>query len=269
MLITLRRSRRLVELVWVLAGVAPVDYLRRVALFPMAGRARRRAEWVQRISQRLARVFELRIVVAGRRESTPMLVANHLGYLDILVLGAVTPLAFVAKAEVRHWPLLGWLTHIAGTIFLQRDRPRDTVQARQQIEECARQAIPVVVFPEGTSSDGTTILPFRSALLEPAAQMGWPVQAAHLVYAVPGDAAGSTVCWWGRMTLAPHLWRLLGQPVIYATVRFGPCASAMDRKELAACLHTTVTSLACAKISATVTDSPLECVTPSASCVPC
>lgn len=165
-----------------------------------------------------------------------LLVANHLSYLDVLVLAARRPLTFVAKAEVAHWPLIGWMAAAIGIVFVRREQKRDlpAVAARIGRELAAGSAI--VLFPEGTSSPGDTVLPFRPSLLAHAANGNLPVAHATLAYRTPAGSppARLAVAWWGDMTFAPHVAGLLRLPYVEATITFGDeplCGR--DRKELA------------------------------------
>ena len=204
-----------------------------------------RAAHMRAWSRLLARVVGMRIHVEG----TPpegFLVANHLSYMDILVLGAVTGTGFVSKAEVAGWPGIGICARSAGTLFLNRERKRELVPMAAEIRERLAHGQGLCVFPEGTSTRGAEILPFRSSLLEPAAEGRIPVSYAALRYATPPGSppADLSVCWWGEMTLGPHLLRLLSMPGFDATVAFGPEPIAdPDRKALAARLHRAASGL--------------------------
>ena len=193
----------------------------------------------------MARVVGMRIRVEGA-PGRGFLVANHLSYMDIIVLGAVTGSGFVSKAEVAGWPGLGIAARSAGPLFLDRQRKRELVKIASQMRDRISHGQSLCLFPEGTSSKGEEVLAFRSSLLEPAARAGIPVGYASLHYATPpGETpAYLSVCWWGEMTLAPHLLTLLAMPSFEATVAFGaePIADP-DRKALAANLHRAVNGL--------------------------
>ena len=115
---------------------------------------------------------------------------------------------FVAKSEVRRWPLLGTLARLGGTIFVDRSRGLQVAQASRQIEQGLRDGFPVLLFPEGTSSDGREVLPFRSPLFDPAIRAGASVTAAAIRYHA-ADAAENEVTYWGEMVFVPHLFRTL------------------------------------------------------------
>ena len=207
-------------------------------------RALYQACWSRRYGRWIAQVLNLRVEVKGRWPTAPLLACNHLGYLDIVTLAAVVPVRFVAKAEVRHWPWFGWLARCAGTIFVQRRQPRSLIAVGNELHQAVGEGTGVVLFPEATSTDGQSVLPFRSSLLAIAAQECWPVLPVWLGYAIAEGDVAHDVCWWGEMTLLPHLWRLLGLVEIRVTVRVGQPVRCGERKQLAVQLHRTVCQLA-------------------------
>jgi 1-acyl-sn-glycerol-3-phosphate acyltransferase len=205
-----------------------------------------RAEWLRHRSQRALKVFHVEASFLGPLPTSGLLVCNHLSYLDIPVIASQAPCVFVAKSEVRGWPVFGWFAQLAGTVFVHRTKRTDAGRVSGEIEAALAAGRLVVLFPEGTSSGGETVLPFKSALLEPAAQPGRAVMAAHIHYELAdgeGDAS-EEVCYWKDMTLLPHMINLLGKRSIRACVQFtnGP-ASIPDRKELARQLHAEVLRL--------------------------
>jgi 1-acyl-sn-glycerol-3-phosphate acyltransferase len=173
-----------------------------------------------------------------------LLVANHLSYLDILLLSSLTPCVFVAKSEVRVWPIFGWFARMAGTIFVNRSSRRDAARANEEIRAALREGALVVLFPEGTSSDGATVLPFKSSLLEAVIGEHVPVSVAALRYELPEGDAGAEVCYWGEHTLVPHLLNLMTKRAVNAAVIFSPVPNTWrDRKKLAMQLHAEVAQL--------------------------
>lgn len=207
--------------------------------------ARARARWQQKWGARILRVLRVRVMVSGEPPSGGMLVANHLGYLDIPVLAARQGLAFVAKAEVRGWPGLGRLVAMAGTRFVVRERRGDVVLVGDDFARAVEAGVLPAVFLEGTSTAGETVRPFKPALLEPAIRRGWRVTPVALDYHCEGGTVVRDVCWWGEMSLLPHLWRLAGLKGVIARVRYGRAVSAGggDRKALARDLHAAVVGL--------------------------
>jgi len=204
----------------------------------------RRARWQQYWGRRFAWLFGLQIEVRGAIPRSGLIVANHLGYVDILVLSAITPCVFVSKAEVARWPVLGVLARIAGTIFIDRTRRVAVSAVNTRVEAATRAGLCVVLFPEGTSSDGRTVLPFKASLLEPACRAGAPLTPAAIRYRLDAGSVATEVCYWGDMTLLPHLFRLFQQRCVYAHVAFGETfREATSRKELALALRETVSQL--------------------------
>lgn len=186
-------------------------------------------------------------------EGGVLLTPNHLGYLDVLVLAATHPVVFVAKSEVRAWPVFGWMAAAGGTRFIDRGRPRDVARIGAEIGAALEQGTGVVVFLEGTSTDGRQVAPFHASLLGPAVKEGWAVAPVALSYRVPpGHSVENEVAWWGEMTLTPHLWNLLTLEDVEATVAWGRAemATGADRKALAAKLRDEVAGLLGARVAA-------------------
>ena len=168
----------------------------------------------------------------GERPVCGAVVSNHLSYLDILLYSAVRPFVMVAKSEVRGWPLFGWLTSRAGTVYVTRGGGPSTYPGvNATMAQAYASGSPVLFFPEGTTTDGSGVLPFRRGLFHAVLNERVPLQVAALRYSVE-DAAGSVeedVCWWGDALLAPHLWRLLGLKRIRAEICFG--GEVRDRRD--------------------------------------
>lgn len=202
-----------------------------------------RAAWLHRWCRVACKLLGLRLRTDGSVPHAGLLVSNHLSYLDIIAFSALQPCVFVAKREVARWPLFGWLARSAGTIFVERARIRDCPRAAQEIRAALRANILVVLFPEGTSSDGSSVLPFKSALLAAERGSDAAIAAAALSYSAEGSVADE-VCYWGDMTLLPHLVNLCAKRELQAFVRFGRQQSfAGNRKIIAAQLHSEVASL--------------------------
>lgn len=208
---------------------------------PFALAVGRRRAWRDRIihwwGRALCAAIGIRVHTEGERPTGGcLLVSNHLSYVDILVLAATGPCVFLSKAEVGDWPGIGWMARTVGVLFVQREHRRSLPAVAALLTEELEAGRTVVLFPEGTSSQGVEVLPFRASLLAPAAEGGAPVAYAALSYRVPdGHAAASqSVCWWGDMTFADHLISLLKLPYVDAQVRFGrECLIDRDRKVLA------------------------------------
>lgn len=213
----------------------------------LTGRARDvrvRAAWLQWAAQCTARGLGVGWRHHGAPPSRGLLVCNHLSYSDIPVLAAAQPMIFVAKASVRWWPVFGQLAGFGGTLFVKRDR-------RGHVADIAAAFAPIIgggtvigLFPEGTSSGGDTVLPFKPSLFEPAAANGWPVTPAWITYEVGGGTVADDVAYWRDMTFAPHLLNLCALPRVVGHVFYGePVTGVTDRKELARRLHAAVLEL--------------------------
>lgn len=187
-----------------------------------------RLKWRRLMTQTWARllivIMGVRIYSYNTEPHAPfLLVCNHLSYLDIIVLQAQLDCAFVAKSEVATWPLLGLIVRSVGTIFIERRVGRHIQTTLKQIQNTIAQGLGVVLFAEGTSTNGQTVSRFKSSLLENAAREQTPVRYASISYAVlPGERpAEESVCWWGDMTFSDHLYRMLQMPSIDANVIYG------------------------------------------------
>jgi 1-acyl-sn-glycerol-3-phosphate acyltransferase len=203
-----------------------------------------RAAWLHQSSKRVLRIFRTDTSVVGSIPRHGLLVCNHLSYLDILVLAALTPSRFVAKSEVKNWPIFGWFARLAGTIFVERSKRSQTVRAAEEIGVALEEGPLVVLFPEGTSSGGETVLPFKSSLLEPAARHPHSLTAGLIAYELADGNVSEEVCYWKDMTLAPHLLNFLSKRTLQAFVRFTEAPQkTTDRKVLARQLHSEVVRL--------------------------
>ncbi|PIQ60984.1 MAG: 1-acyl-sn-glycerol-3-phosphate acyltransferase [Bacteroidetes bacterium CG12_big_fil_rev_8_21_14_0_65_60_17] len=197
-----------------------------------------RVSWRHAITTRwadgLLRIMGCRLDVRGVPPEPPFcLVANHQGYLDILVVIATTKARLVSRADLAAWPGIGWLARTFGTIFIDRSRSRDIPRVAADMRDVLAEGDGIVFFPEGTSSSGAGILPFKASLMSVPAEVGLPVHTAAISYDLPGGDARTDLCWWGDMTFADHLWRLLTFPRFNARIQYGhaPIEPA-DRKTL-------------------------------------
>ena len=195
----------------------------------------------------------IRLSVAGKpvRQRPVLFVVNHTSYADIPVLGALLEACFVAKAEVAKWPVFGLCAKISGTVFVDRN-PRLAVRQSELLKQRLTAGDSLILFPEGTSSDGNFVLPFRSALFSAAAiRIGeepvvvQPVSVAytHLDGIPMGRHLRPFFAWYGDMDLGPHLWQLLGIGRSRVEVRFHDPVSIdrfASRKELSAWCHAVI-----------------------------
>ena len=212
------------------------------------GRPVSTGHWRTRIFRRWARgvaaLVGLRVEVRGVPPRPPfILVSNHLSYVDVILLGGQLSSVFVAKAEVDRWPFVGALCRSVDTVFIDREIKRDIPRVTERLQSILADGRGVVLFPEGTSTKGDGVLPFRPGLLDEAARSGRPVSYASLTYRTLGGSppAHQVVCWWGDMPFGKHLLRLMGLPGFEAILTFGgePIRES-DRKLLATRLQRAV-----------------------------
>ena len=217
---------------------APVR-LRRDGWAVIAGMTRMIQIW----GRGLLWIFNIRLKVVGDVQSCcgGLIVSNHMGYVDVFVHSAVFGLRFAPKSDVRSWPVLGWYTSLTHPIWIERSSRLKTQASLKEIRETLEHKVPMIVYPEGTSTDGMRVLPFKSSLFEVVAEDGnYVIQPILTVYRVPEGA--DSPCWYGDLSLMPHVWRLLGIPWIDTEVRIlSPIpAEGRDRKELALLAHEAV-----------------------------
>ena len=212
--------------------------------------APRRADLIPRLFCRTLLVLaKVRVTSRGAPPAGPVLVvANHVSWIDILALRAVTPVCFLAKNDVERWPVVSTFAAVQGTIFVDRRRRRSIIPANRAMAARMAKGRPVLLFPEGTTVAGPEPGPFRSSHFAAArdylsrhdATTAVSVQPAAIAYS--SDAAA----WVGDDALLPHLWRTLRGPSLACTIAFGaPIAfvSGVDRKSVARQSRTAVVAL--------------------------
>ena len=199
----------------------------------------RRKTFPNRYHRWVCRLFGIRITVIGTpiHDRGVLMAANHTSYFDIIVLTAAARVSFVAKKEVASWPFFGTLARMQETVFVERERRSATGAARDEIADRVKAGDALVLFPEGTSSDGNRVLPFRSALMGAAeAELGKdtqgrpayvPVQPVSVTYVglngIPmGRENRPLYAWYGDMDLVPHLWEAMKTGPFDAVVEFHP-----------------------------------------------
>ena len=200
----------------------------------------RRAVWLHRSCQRVAAAMGIRYKVHGAAPTRGLLVSNHLSYLDIAIYGAIAPVFFIAKAEVANWPYFGQAARVGGALFIDRSRRSSASDVARQMGERLRLPMPVLLFPEGTSTDGSEVLRFHTGLFEPAIAQQAPVTAAAISYIIERGVAESELCWFGDALFLPHLWKTLGTRGFSAEVRFAEPAVYADRRAAAERAHSEV-----------------------------
>ncbi|NWG85947.1 MAG: 1-acyl-sn-glycerol-3-phosphate acyltransferase [Hydrogenophilaceae bacterium] len=205
-------------------------------------RARRVTAW----AARMVALAGVRVIVKGRppavRGEGALIVANHVSWLDIYVLHSMLFTRFISKAEIKSWPLIGWLAKMTGTLFLERSSLRDAARINKEMAEHLRAGECLALFPEGTTTDGSEVKPFYASLFNPALEAGaqvWPVLIRYL------DASGQptlVAAYHGETTMAQSLMRVLRSGGIQAEVHILPPISAIGghRRELAQAAETAI-----------------------------
>jgi 1-acyl-sn-glycerol-3-phosphate acyltransferase len=192
-----------------------------------------RAQWLHRACKMIARRLSMQVTASGPLPASGMIVSNHLSYLDILFFSSQMPCIFVSKAEVLTWPIFGVLARCGGTIFVERGRGAVIDTVSSQIRGALDMGIPVVLFPEGTSTDGSSVLNFFPALFEAAVQAGAPVFPSAIAYELPGGREVD-LCYYGEITFGPHLLTALARMGVLARIVFAENAMHYaDRKSAA------------------------------------
>jgi len=199
----------------------------------------RRKTFPHRYHKFLCKLFGIRVTVIGApvQDKGVLMIGNHTSYFDILVLSSVAQVSFVAKSEVQTWPFFSTLARLQQTVFVERSRRSQTGEARDQIRDRVLAGDALILFPEGTSSDGNCVLPFKSALMGAAeATIGTdaqgnpiyvpvqPVSVAYVgLYGIPmGRENRPLFAWYGDMELVPHLIEAVKMGPIDVVVEFHP-----------------------------------------------
>jgi 1-acyl-sn-glycerol-3-phosphate acyltransferase len=213
-----------------------------------------RADWLHRFCARGIRGMGIEIRVEGKFPERGAVISNHLSYLDIVVFAALHPCVFVSKEEVRRWPVVGWMTTMSGTVYVARGHGGSAMRARKGMQAVLDAGLPVVFFPEGTTSNGTHLLKFHSGLLSQVIAGGAPVTAAYLQYSFgedngPNVSVADDVCYWGDRKMLAHIFKFLALRGVRAEVRFAeePIAFSSDglhRKRAAVEARSAVEALA-------------------------
>jgi 1-acyl-sn-glycerol-3-phosphate acyltransferase len=180
----------------------------------------------------------LQVQGAPVRQGPALLVANHISWLDIPVLHAARYCRFVSKSDVQAWPLVGTLATAGGTLYIQRESPRDALRMVKRMQAALQQGEVLAVFPEGTTGDGRTLLPFHANLLQAALAADAPVQPVGLRFIDRATGATSFApSYIGDETLVGSIWRTLTAPAITAVVHFGAPERAQGRERRAWSTH--------------------------------
>lgn len=226
-----RRLRLLRFLFHVLWGLATV------MIFPLVSRPRR-SGLLRRWAAGILSVFNVAVRVEGQPPAPGgkvVLVANHVSWLDPALLMTVRPAYFVAKSEIRSWPVLGWLAARAGTLFIERHRRHDTYRIAQALEALLKAGDCAAIFPEGRTTDGTALRPFHSSLLQAAVWAEALVYPVAIRYRCPDGTVDTSPAYSDNISFGASLKRVLARPGIRVELVFAPPipAAGKSRHELA------------------------------------
>lgn len=215
----LRQLRAVCRLVR-FAGVTVQISLVLALVFPFLKEARR-MRYVGYFSSCLLAALGLVVRSNGSMGvGSTLLVANHVSWLDILAINAARPVRFVSKADVRHWPLVGWIVACGGTLFIERERRSDAMRVVHQVAEALRSGSQIAIFPEGTTSDGRGVLPFHASLLQSAVATGVDVQPILMRYSDAQASVSESANYVGNTTLAQSMWLIANANDLTVHVNF-------------------------------------------------
>lgn len=183
------------------------------------------AIWIHGWCRRIVSAMGIELTVTGRLPESGAVVSNHLSYLDILLYSAARPFIMVAKSEIKSWPLLGRLTAQAGTVYVDRGGgPPTYPTVNREMAEAYRRGLPVLFFPEGTTTNGEGVMPFRRGLFHSVLNNGIELRTAALRLSIGAENGEATVaddvCWWGDAYFGPHLFKCLGLEGLTAQIDF-------------------------------------------------
>jgi 1-acyl-sn-glycerol-3-phosphate acyltransferase len=167
------------------------------------------------------------------QNSQYLIVSNHQSYLDVIIIASIIPTLFVAKKDVQSWPIFGWLASLGGTLYIDRNKFRGAINSIEEIEKSLLNHISVNVFPEGTSSNGEAIFPFRPTLFSAALAAKSAVLPLSINYnkinsIIVDKSNRDIICWYGDMTFTNHFWELLGADSIEVSIFVHPFISAIE-----------------------------------------
>jgi 1-acyl-sn-glycerol-3-phosphate acyltransferase len=252
----------LVALAFVVLTAMLALVLAAMALLRLPGRGRVSL----RYSRAVCGLLGVRITVVGTppRHHAVLILSNHVSWLDILAVTATVPVIFVAKSEVARWPLIGWVARARGTVFVERDRRQRTPEANADIARHLADGQSIVLFAEGTSSDGNRVLPFRTALVGALRQALEQAGADKRIAVQPLSIGYTGICglpmgrqhrplvaWYGDRDLVPHVREFLRRGAVDVTLSWGEPVeqdSTADRKAVVRSLETVVRTLTAATL---------------------
>jgi len=221
----------------------------------------RRGRIRQRWSRNLLSILGIELQVEGDELiGRGLIVANHVSWVDIFVINAITPVAFISKSEVRDWPLIGWLSAMNETVFLRRGSRGHARIINDEIARAMASGRHVALFPEGTTTDGRHVQHFHAALLQPAILTGHPIQPVALRYRSPDGGYTRAAAYDGDLSLGECLASIVGTKKIIAAVMLLPAIDTHDihRREIAQRAHGAIAEKVSIQETALASSSTLQ-----------
>jgi 1-acyl-sn-glycerol-3-phosphate acyltransferase len=194
---------------------------------------------LQRWSAGLLAVMNIRVTFAAKGEiqddHSGLIISNHVSWLDVFVLNSVIPMRFVAKSEVRGWPVIGWLCARAQTLFIERGKMRSAARINANMAELLQQGESLAVFPEGTTTDGAQVAHFHSSLLQPAIDAGSQVHPIAIRYQDRRGELSQDASYIDDVSLGRSIWRILCSPQLQVRLLLTPALDVrgVERRALA------------------------------------
>lgn len=212
-----------------------------------AGRHRRIIRWW---SAKLLAILDIHVRLEGALPfasgSPAMIAANHVSWLDIFVVSSVEPTRFIAKSEIRDWPVAGFVAERAGTLFIRREKRRDTARINEEVHDALGEGDCVGLFPEGTTTEGDRLLRFHSSLFEPAVANAATVYPAALRYEHADGSACRAIAYVGELSFMQSMGLVMRQRGVVARIAFADpvaCAAGLTRRDVARLTESRVAAL--------------------------
>jgi 1-acyl-sn-glycerol-3-phosphate acyltransferase len=203
---------------------------------------------LQRWSADLLQIFNVRIDIANddplHKLRHGLIVTNHISWLDVFVLNAVVPMRFVAKSEVRRWPVIGWLCARAQTLFIERGKARSAARINVHMVELLQNGECLAIFPEGTTTDGTSVAHFHSSLLQPAIDAGSVAHPIAIRYLNAEGEHSTAAAYIDDLSFGASMWNILSEPELHVCLIATPALNArdLDRRSLTKMAHESIST---------------------------
>jgi 1-acyl-sn-glycerol-3-phosphate acyltransferase len=207
-----------------------------IIFHPIARKAPKRRQFASLLYRRFYNALNIKLIIEGTpTQETALWVCNHISWLDILLLAGNNTVDFIAKTEVGDWPLIGYIVKRAGTLLIERDNKFQAYRALPKLQERIKKGVPVLIFPEGTTSNGSTTLAFKPMFYQAAVRENILIQPISLQYFDMSGKITESVAFINDDDISTSLKRILDQPKITAIIQFLPVVSAANhhRKQLA------------------------------------